>query len=96
MSKDVTFQLDPGGGRSILESMAAPIVRQSAEAIADRARAMASSISSNPPSVSVSSTVGIIKRGSRAISTVSAVGSNARQNYVGHTAIAKAKDAGRV
>lgn len=96
MSSDVSFSLDPGGGKAILESMAAPVVKRSAEAIAARARGVAGSISSDPPIIEVSSSVGTIRRGTRAISKVSAVGKNARQNYVGHMALVKSKDAGRV
>lgn len=76
--------------------MAAPLVKQSAEAIASRARSMASSMSDNPPEVSVTTTVGTIKRGVRAIATVRATGRDDHENYIGHVALAKAKDAGRV
>lgn len=96
MSKDVSFYLDPSGGKDILEKMAAGVVKQSATAIAGRARSMAASISSKPPSITVESTVGTIRRGTRAISTVRSTGPNARANYVGYTALTKAKDAGRV
>lgn len=96
MSKDVSFQLDVAGGQEVLEKMAAPAVKQAAEAIATRARSMASSMSSDPPEITVSTTVGTIRRGTRAIATVRAVGNNNRQNYVGHMALAKSKDAGRV
>ncbi len=96
MSKDVSFSLDPSGGRQILESMAAPIVKQSGEAIASRARAMAGSMSSNPPEITVSTKVGTIRRGTRAIATVSARGDNEHANYIGFQALARSKDAGRV
>lgn len=96
MAKEVTFQLDPQGGRDILTGMAMPVVQQSANAIAARATNMASSISSDPPEISVTSQVGTIKRGTRAIATVRAQGQDSHQNYIGHLAIAKAKDAGRV
>lgn len=96
MSKDVSFSLDPAGGKEILESMVAPVIKQSADAIAGRARSMASSISSDPPEITVTSAVGTIRRGTRAISTIKASGNDAHSNYIGHMALAKAQDAGRV
>lgn len=96
MAKDVSFSLDTGGGEEILQKMAAPIIKQSADAIAQRATSMVQSMTSNPPSISVSTTVGTIKRGVRAIATITAQGSDAHSNYVGHLALTKAKDAGRV
>lgn len=95
MSKDTSFVLDPKGGAEILQNMAAKAIKPRAEAIAARARSMASSISSEPPTISVSTKVGTIKRGKRAISTISAEGQDQHANYVGHIALAKAKDAGR-
>ena len=96
MSKDVSFQLDPQGGADILQKMAAPVVKRSADAIAARAKSMAGSLSSEPPEISVSTRVGTIKRGVRAIATISAEGKDSHQNYIGHLALSKAKDAGRV
>lgn len=96
MSKDVSFSLDASGGADILQNMAMPIVKRSADAIAARARSMASSISDNPPDISVTSQVGTIRRGVRAIATVKAEGSDPHQNYIGHVALIKAKDAGRI
>lgn len=96
MSKDVSFALDPKGGEDILTKIAAPTIKKSAEAIASRARSMAGSISSDPPSISITSKVGTIKRGFRAISTIEAQGDDSHANYIGHIALAKAKDAGRV
>lgn len=96
MSKEVSFSLDPAGGRDILERMAMPVVKQSAEAIAARARGMASSLSTDPPEITVTAAVGTIKRGTRAIATVRAQGSDPHENYIGFTALAKSKDAGRV
>lgn len=95
MAKDVSFSLDPKGGEAILQSMMMPTVKQRAEAIAARARSMTGSMTSNPPVISVSTRLGTIKRGVRAIATVSAQGDDAHANYVGHVALAKAKDAGR-
>jgi len=95
MAKDVSFSLDPKGGEAILQTMMMPTVKQRAEAIAARARSMTSSMTSNPPVISVSTRLGTIKRGVRAIATVSAEGDDAHANYVGHVALAKAKDAGR-
>lgn len=96
MSKDVSFSLDTTGGEAILQRMAAPIVKRSAEAIAARATAMASSLSSNPPEISVTTQVGTIRRGVRAFATIKAQGRNQRQNYIGHMALSRAKDAGQV
>lgn len=96
MSKDVAFSLDTTGGEDILQKMAGPIVKRSAEAIASRATSMASSMSTNPPAITVTTQVGTIKRGVRAIATVSAQGTDAHENYIGQVALAKAKDAGRV
>ena len=96
MSKDVAFSLDTTGGQEILQSMAAGVVKQSASAIAARATSIASSVSSDPPEISVTESVGTIRRGVRAIATIRAVGKNAHENYIGHQALSKAKDAGRV
>lgn len=96
MAKDVSFSLDTTGGEEILQKMAAPIVKQSADAIAQRATSMAQSMTSNPPSITVSTMVGTIKRGVRAIATVKSEGTDAHSNYVGHLALTKSKDAGRV
>ena len=96
MSKS-SFSLDiPEAGLAILQNMSMAVVKQSANAMAVRARSMSSSLSSDPPSISVSTSVGTIKRGVRAIATVSAEGKNARQNYIGFMALKKAIDAGRV
>lgn len=97
MSKDVSFYLDTKGGEEILTKMVAPTIKQSAEAIAARARSMAASISSDPPEISVTTTVQPSSLGgSRAVGLVKARGNDAHQNYVGHLALAKSKDAGRV
>lgn len=96
MAKDVSFVLDQKGGEQILTKMSRMIVKQSAEAIASRARSMAGSMTSNPPDIDVTSTVGTIRRGVRAITTISASGQDAHANYVGYQALRKAKDAGRI
>lgn len=96
MAKEVTFQLDPAGGADILQRMCAPIIKQSADAIAARAQSMASSQSNNPPTIATTVQVGTIKRGLRAIGTVSAEGDDAHSKFIGHQALAKARDAGRV
>ncbi len=96
MAKEVSFSLDLKGGQDILTSMVAPLIKQSGEAIAARARSMAGSMSSNPPDITVTTSVGTIKRGTRAIATVRASGDDAHANYIGYQALAKAKDAGRV
>lgn len=96
MSKDVTFQLDPKGGEDILQKMVEPTIRKSAQAIASRAAAMAGSLSSNPPEITVSNEIGIIRRGTRAISTVKATGNTKHAQYIGRIALSKSRDAGRV
>ena len=96
MSKDVSFALDQKGGEDILQRMSASVVKTSADAIAARATGMASSLTSNPPSITVSTKVGTIKRGIRAIATIKAEGADQHENYIGHIALTKAKDAGRV
>lgn len=96
MSRDVTFQLDTTAAADIITKMAAPLVEQSANAIASRAQSMANGMSSHPPQISVTTRVGTIKRGLRYIATISAEGKDDHENYVGHVALAKAKDAGRV
>ncbi len=95
MSKDVSFALDTKGGETILQSMMMPTVKERAEAIASRARSMASSISSNPPEIAVTSKIGTIRKGIRAIATIKAEGDDQHSNYIGHVVLAKAKDAGR-
>jgi len=95
MSKDVSFALDTKGGEEILQSMMMPVVKQKADAIAARAQSMAGSMSKTPPNIAVTTKIGTIKRGVRAIATISAEGRNAHQNYIGHYVLARAKDAGR-
>lgn len=96
MSRDVTFSLDTAAAAAILTEMAAPLIKQSADAIAARARSMAGSMSSDPPTITVTTTVGTVKRGRRAIATIRATGTDAHQNYIGRMALMKARDAGRV
>lgn len=95
MSKDVSFAMDTKGGEEILQSMMMPTVKQKADAIAARAQSMAGSMSKTPPNITVTTKIGTIKRGVRAIATISAEGRNAHQNYIGHYVLARAKDAGR-
>lgn len=95
MSKDVSFFLDTAAASEILTKMAMPVVKQKADAIAARATSMAGSMSSNPPSISVSTRIGTVKRGVRAIATITAEGRDAHQNYIGHYVLSRAKDAGR-
>jgi predicted pyridoxine 5'-phosphate oxidase superfamily flavin-nucleotide-binding protein len=96
MSRDVSFQLDTAAAEVILTDMVAPLIKQSGEAIAARAQSMAASMSTDPPNITVSTNVGTIKRGRRAIATITATGKDAHQNYIGHMALLKARDAGRV
>lgn len=95
MAKDVSFVLDTKGGEDILQKMVAPTIKQKADAIAGRARSMAASVSSKPPDIGVATKVGIIRRGYRAIATVTAEGDNKHSNYIGHMVLKKARDAGR-
>jgi hypothetical protein len=96
MSKEMTFQLDTAAASDILTEMALPLIQQSGAAIAGRAQSIASAMSSDPPEIEVTTTVGTIKRGVRAIATVRAKGRDAHQNHIGYMALAKSKDAGRV
>lgn len=96
MSSDVSFQLDAKGGEDILTGLAMATIKQSGEAIQARAVAMAGSMSSDPPEITLTTQVGTIKRGVRAIATIRSSGKNAHQNYIGVLALRKAKDAGRV
>lgn len=75
--------------------MAMPVVKAKADAIAARATSMAGSMSKQPPNISVTTRIGTVKRGVRAIAEVRAEGRNAHQNYIGHYVLARAKDAGR-
>lgn len=95
MSKDVSFYLDTDAASEILTDMVAPTINKKAESIATRARAMAASISSNPPEITVSTEVGTIRRGKRAIATIRAGGSDARATFIGYQALSKSIDAGR-
>lgn len=93
----ITFALDTGGGQDVLTGLAMKTIKQSGEAVKARASAMASSMSSNPPQISISTSVGTIRRGRRAIATIRADGgADAHKNYIGAMALAKSKDAGRV
>lgn len=99
MTRDVTFQLDIQSANEVLTSMAAPIVKQSADAIGMRVATMLGSMTSQSVSVTVTETVGVNMRGRgrRAIATVVAKSSN---NEVVHSklleALVKSKDAGRI
>lgn len=87
--------MDTKGGEEILQSMMMPTVKAKADAIAARATSMAGSMSNKPPTITVSTRIGTIKRGVRAIATISAEGRDAHENYIGHYVLARAKDAGR-
>lgn len=95
MSRDVSFFLDTAAAEEILTRMAMPVVKAKAEAIAARATSMAGSMSKQPPNITVTTRIGTVKRGVRAIAEVRAEGRNAHQNYIGHYVLARAKDAGR-
>lgn len=96
MAKDVSFSLDTKAAEAIIQEMALPVVKRSADAIAGRAQSIASSISSDPPEIEVTTTIGTIRRGRRAIATVRATGRDAHQNYIGYVALTKSKDAGKI
>lgn len=97
MSKDVSFAMDTKAGEEILTQMAMPIIKQSAQAIAARANGMAGGMSSRPPQISVSTSFGTIRRGTRAIATIKADGGgDAHRSYIGTVALSKSIDAGRV
>lgn len=97
MSKDVSFQMDTKAGEEILTNLAMPTIKKSAEAITGRATAMAASMSSDPPQISMSTSFGTIRRGTRAIATIKADGDgDAHKAYIGVMALTKAQDAGRV
>lgn len=97
MSKDVSFAMDTAAGEEILTQLAMPTIKQSAEAVLARAQGMASSMSSDPPEISMTTSFGTIRRGTRAIATIrSNSNGNAHKNYIGVMALAKARDAGRV
>lgn len=96
MSKDVSFALDTKGGETILQSMMMPTVKERAEAIASRARSMAGSLTSDPPEITVTTKIGTIRKGVRAIATIKADGGgDPHAAYIANTVLAKSKDAGR-
>ena len=95
MSADTSFYLDTAAAEEILTVMAMPVVKQKADAIAQRAQSMAGSMSKTPPNIQVTTRIGTVKRGVRAIAEITAQGKNAHQNYIGHYVLARAKDAGR-
>jgi len=95
MARNVRFQLNLAGGGFVLQSMAASAVKKSANAIASRAQSNAAALTSKPPKIKVYTSVGVIKKGSRAIAVVRADG-NSRDVYIATKAISKAKDAGKV
>lgn len=97
MANKTTFSLDIGGaGEEILQSMAAAPAKAAAQAMAARASGMVATMTDDPPSFEVFSSVGVIKHGQRAIATIKANTNNARQRYVAREALLKSKDAGRL
>lgn len=96
MAKDTTFVLDiTAAGETILQQLAAPLVKSSAEAIASRAGSMARKVSKESYAFEVTSAVGTIVKGKRAIATVTTSTDNPHQEYVARSVLAKARDAGR-
>lgn len=101
MSRDVRFSMNTGvgGGRDIIQNMAMPLVKKSAEAIAQRAGSISGSITSKPIEFKVNTYVGLPNRsgGKRAVAEVVAGGiTTDHQRYSGFAAVQKSKDAGRV
>lgn len=101
MSRDVSFSMNTGagGGADIIQQMAMPMVKKSAEAIASRATGISGSLTSMPMQFKVNTYVGLPNRrgGSRAVAEVVADGVvTDHQRYMGYTAVQKSKDAGRV
>jgi hypothetical protein len=96
MAKEVTFTLNTKSASSVLTDLAMPTIKRATNAIAGRANNIASSMSGGPPGFTVKAQVGVIRRGQRAIGTISAPINNSRQSYIAHTALAKSRDAGRV
>lgn len=101
MSRDVKFSMNtgPGGGQDIIRDMAEPLVKASAEAIAERARNISGSLTSKPISIKVDTHLGLPNKrgGKRAYAVVEADGIiDEHENYIAYTAVQKSKDAGRV
>ncbi len=97
MSKNIAFVLDiDAAGLEILQRMAQPTIKQSGLAILVRAGSIALSMTSDPPTFTIKDEVGIIKKGTRAFTTISAPFVDNREEYIAHVALAKAKDAGRI
>lgn len=101
MSKDIRFSMNTGigGGQTIIQNMAMPMVEKAAEAIAQRASSISSSLTTQPVSFKVNTYVGLPNRrgGTRAVAEI--VGDGAmteHQSYMAFTAVQKSKDAGRV
>ena len=94
--KIVTLQLDTDAAAVIIGQMSMPLITQSARAMGARAQSMAGSVSRRPPEFRVTTAIGTIKRGRRAIGTIQANYDNARESYIAHTTLRKAKDAGRI
>lgn len=96
MSRKVRFQLNLSGGADVLQNMAQRVVNNSAKSIAGRANSVAGSMTSKPPTFKVYSSVGVIKRGQRAISVVKSESTNPRQTYIANQALVKSRDAGKL
>lgn len=96
MSRKETVWIDPAGGAYVLQLMTKQIVNDAGTKISSRANLIARSMSSNPPTFKVTTKVGVIRRGERAICTIQADGVTDRQMYIARMALTKAKDAGKV
>ena len=97
MSRDVSFSMDAKAGEEILTQLAMPVIKSSAQAMLARAQGMAASMSSDPPEITMDTSFGTIRRGTRAIATIKVNGGgDAHKNYIGVMAVMKSRDAGRV
>lgn len=101
MSRDVIFSMNTGagGGKDIIQDMAMPIVKKSAEAIADRASSISGSLTSKPIQFRVYTGIGSPNKrgGTRAVAEIVADDVyDEHRRYTGYAAVQKSKDAGRV
>lgn len=96
MAKKTGFYLDTDAAAVIITDMMMPLVRQSTDAIGYRAAAMVASQSDDAPTFTISTRVGTIRNGRRAIGTITAPVNSPREGYLARLALAKSRDAGRV
>mgnify|MGYP006366654913 CR=1 FL=1 len=94
--KKESFWLDPAGGAYVLQIMAKGQIAEQANRVANRAKYMASSVSSQPLEFTVKTSVGTISRGERIIGTVTAEQKTEHQAYIARTILRQAIDAGKL